>query len=87
MATTMSYSKDAAGPVRKKLKTSEIPISRETRKVIEDLAHKFKKKGGYDSLRKQVWDDLRNSVRWIFIFLLAVLVNRDRTSKSSSPRT
>ncbi len=63
MATTMSYSKDAAAPpVRKKLKTSEIPIGRDTRKIIEDLTHKFKKKGGYDSLRKQVWDDLQKSV-------------------------
>ncbi|KAI9051340.1 hypothetical protein LZ554_004387 [Drepanopeziza brunnea f. sp. 'monogermtubi'] len=66
MATTMTYQKDAAesgstGPVRKKLKTSDIPLSSATRQSIDDLAHKFKKKGGYDSLRKQVWEDLEKS--------------------------
>ncbi|KAJ5050679.1 uncharacterized protein L3040_002554 [Drepanopeziza brunnea f. sp. 'multigermtubi'] len=62
----MTYQKDAAesgttGPVRKKLKTSDIPLSSATRQSIDDLAHKFKKKGGYDSLRKQVWEDLEKS--------------------------
>ncbi|KAH6724304.1 complex proteins associated with Set1p component shg1-domain-containing protein [Leptodontidium sp. MPI-SDFR-AT-0119] len=63
MATMMGYSNDAAaesstGPVRKKLKTSDIPLSSATRLSIDELAHKFKKKGGYDSLRKHVWEDL-----------------------------
>tara|TARA_R110002060_G_scaffold14266_4_gene20007 strand:+ start:417 stop:653 length:237 start_codon:yes stop_codon:yes gene_type:complete len=67
MAAAMAYSKDAAassstGPVRKKLKTSDIPLSSATRLSIDELAHKFKKKGGYDSLRKQVWEDLEKTV-------------------------
>ncbi|CCU75212.1 hypothetical protein BGHDH14_bgh05810 [Blumeria hordei DH14] len=45
-------------PTRKKLKTSDLPISSATRAAIEGLAHTFKKKGGYDSLRKQIWNDL-----------------------------
>ncbi|CZS94512.1 uncharacterized protein RCO7_10061 [Rhynchosporium graminicola] len=66
MATTMAYCKDSAassssGPVRKKLKTSDIPLSSATRLSIDELAHKFKKKGGYDSLRKQVWEDLERT--------------------------
>jgi hypothetical protein len=65
MATTMSFSKDsktATGPVRKKLKTSDLPLASATRAAIEGLAHTFKKKGGYDSLRKQVWADLEGGV-------------------------
>ena len=64
----MAYGKDAANgaaagpPVRKKLKTSDLPLASATRAAIEGLAHTFKKKGGYDSLRKQVWEDLERSV-------------------------
>jgi hypothetical protein len=69
MATAMAYGKDAANgaapagpPARKKLKTSDLPLASATRAAIEGLAHTFKKKGGYDSLRKQVWEDLESSV-------------------------
>ena len=65
MATAMVYSKDdkaIGGPARKKLKTSDLALSSATRNAIEGLAHTFKKKGGYDSLRKQVWEDLAGSV-------------------------
>ncbi len=67
----MAYGKDAANgpapaaggpPARKKLKTSDLPLASATRAAIEGLAHTFKKKGGYDSLRKQVWEDLEGSV-------------------------
>ena len=49
-------------PARKKLKTSDLPLSSATRSAIEGLAHTFKKKGGYDALRKQVWEKFANSV-------------------------
>lgn len=69
MATAMAYGKDSANgaapagpPARKKLKTSDLPLASATRAAIEGLAHTFKKKGGYDSLRKQVWEDLEGSV-------------------------
>lgn len=65
MTTAMSYTKDSkaiGGPARKKLKTSDLPLASATRAAIEVLAHNFKKKGGYDSLRKQVWDILEGSV-------------------------
>lgn len=72
MANTMAYGKDVPmingskeGPARKRVKLSDLPISSATRAAIEGLAHTFKKKGGYDSLRKQVWDDLEKSVRFI----------------------
>lgn len=62
----MVVSKDGAepdAPVRKKLKTSDLPLASATRAAIEGLAHTFKKKGGYDTLRKQVWEELERSVR------------------------
>jgi hypothetical protein len=70
MAGTMAFNKDPSTanghsdgpPVRKKIKTSDLPIPSTTRASIEDLAHKFKKKGGYDSLRKEIWEDLEKSV-------------------------
>jgi hypothetical protein len=70
MASATTYGKDGsngaaapAGPsARKKLKTSDLPLASATRAAIEGLAHTFKKKGGYDSLRKQVWEDLEGSV-------------------------
>lgn len=47
-------------PVRK-IKTSELPLSSATRTAIEGLSHKFKKKGGYDAIRHQVWNQLAGS--------------------------
>ncbi|KFZ16450.1 hypothetical protein V502_05088 [Pseudogymnoascus sp. VKM F-4520 (FW-2644)] len=46
---------------RKKIKTSELPLSSATRSAIESLSHTFKKKGNYDALRKQVWETLQTS--------------------------
>lgn len=65
MAFATPYTRDAKapdGPARKKLKTSDLPLASATRAAIEGLAHTFKKKGGYDLLRKQVWEDLESSV-------------------------
>jgi len=62
----MSFTREPELPVepaRKKLKTSDLPLSSATRSAIEGLAHTFKKKGGYDALRKQVWEKFADSVR------------------------
>jgi hypothetical protein len=61
----MSFTREPELPVepaRKKLKTSDLPLSSATRSAIEGLAHTFKKKGGYDALRKQVWEKFADSV-------------------------
>jgi hypothetical protein len=63
----MSFTREAELPVepaRKKLKTSDLPLSSATRSAIEGLAHTFKKKGGYDALRKQVWEKFADSVTY-----------------------
>ena len=61
-------------PVRK-IKTSELPLSSATRTAIEGLSHKFKKKGGYDAIRHQVWNQLAGSVSCI-VSCLTVLANK-----------
>jgi COMPASS (Complex proteins associated with Set1p) component shg1 len=63
----MSFAKDSevlnsAEPPRKRIKTSDLPLSSATRSAIEGLAHAFKKKGGYDTLRKHVWEKFEASV-------------------------
>jgi hypothetical protein len=47
---------------RKKLKTSDLPLTSATRTSIDQLAHQYKKKGQYDSLRKDIWQTLQNDV-------------------------
>lgn len=49
---------------RKKLKTSELPLSSAQRSTIDTLLHTIKKKGVYDALRKQVWSEYTDSVSW-----------------------
>ena len=49
-------------PARRQFKTNELPLSSATRTAVEGLSHKFKKKGGFDAIRKQVWDQLEESV-------------------------
>lgn len=52
----------AVVPVARKFKASELPLPSATRSAIEGLAHSFKKKGGYDAIRKQVWEKFGASV-------------------------
>ncbi|CAK7273812.1 hypothetical protein SEPCBS57363_005840 [Sporothrix epigloea] len=47
-------------PVRS-FKASELPLSSAVRSAVEGLAHTFKKKGGYDAIRKQAWENFEAS--------------------------
>lgn len=47
---------------RKKIKTSELPLSSAQRATIDTLHHTIKKKGVYDALRKMVWSEYTESV-------------------------
>lgn len=47
---------------RKKIKTSELPLSSAQRSTIDTLHHTIKKKGVYDALRKMVWSEYTESV-------------------------
>ena len=51
------------GPQRKRFKTSELPLTSGQRSSIDALLHTFKKKGGFDVLRKKVWAGFNDDVR------------------------
>ncbi|KAJ5082575.1 hypothetical protein N7532_011618 [Penicillium argentinense] len=40
---------------RKKFKAEDLPLSAAQHAAIDKLLHSFKKKGGFDSIRKQIW--------------------------------
>jgi len=62
-AVNASGAADTSTPlIVRKFKASELPLSSATRSAIEGLTHSFKKKGGYDTIRKQVWDKFEASV-------------------------
>lgn len=46
----------------KRFKAPELPLSQSQRSVIDGMLHTFKKKGEFDALRKQVWDQFSESV-------------------------
>lgn len=60
-------------PQPRKFKASELPLPSATRSAIEELAHAFKKKGGYDETRKNVWEAFEASVRFHCHDVLVVL--------------
>lgn len=47
---------------RKKLKTSDLPLTQNKRAAIEAILHTFKKKGEFDSLRKDAFQKFDQSV-------------------------
>ena len=52
---------DPSFPSRKRFKTSELPLNSVQRSSIDGLLHTIKKKGEYDTLRKQVWSQFMES--------------------------
>lgn len=61
-------------PKPRKFKASELPLPSATRSAIEELAHGFKKKGGYDESRKGVWDFFEASVRAFHVHCCSCIV-------------
>jgi len=50
------------GPIRKKPKISELPLSSIKRASIDSLLHVFKKKGEFDALRKRTYRQFEDGV-------------------------
>jgi hypothetical protein len=74
-ALTVPGEPDAiAVPAPKKFKASDLPLPSATRTAIEGLAHSFKKKGGYDAIRKQVWEKFEASVRFLISLISSILL-------------
>lgn len=47
---------------RKKFKTDELPLAPAQHSAIQSLLHSFKKKGGFDSVRKGIFEEFNNGV-------------------------
>lgn len=60
--STAKRSIDIESVKRKKFKTDDLPLSAAQHAVIDKLLHSFKKKGGFDSVRKQIWADFNDGV-------------------------
>lgn len=81
---------------RKRFKADELPITSSQRAAIEHLLFAFKKKGGFDVVRKQVWAEFNEGVFEISINVLLLGLDRNRrmtdiilhriTRKNSSAR-
>jgi hypothetical protein len=47
---------------RKKFKADDLPLSGAQHAAIDKLLHSFKKKGGFDSVRKKIWAEFNEGV-------------------------
>lgn len=61
-------SPDVESLPRKKFKTEELPLSATQQTAIENLLHSFKKKGGFDNVRKKIWADFDSGVCQMLFF-------------------
>lgn len=59
---TTASSMDLDSLQRKKFKTDELPLSAAQHSAIEHLLHAFKKRGGFDSIRKKIWSEFHDGV-------------------------
>lgn len=60
--TTIKQPLDIESVKRKKFKSDDLPLTTAQHAVIDKLLHSFKKKGGFDSVRKQIWADFNDGV-------------------------
>lgn len=55
---------------RKKFKADDLPLSAAQHAAIDKLLHSFRKKGGFDSIRKTIWAEFNDGVCMRSIMLL-----------------
>ena len=91
LVAALGDSAAVAMPIPRKFKASDLPLPSATRTAIEGLAHSFKKKGGYDAIRKQVWEEFEAGVRILSLRSRRLigakqLTCHPRTMKPRSPK-
>jgi hypothetical protein len=62
MDTALATSDEAAVPLRRQFKPSELPLNSAQRSSIDSLLTTIKKKGEFDAIRKNVWNQWHGSV-------------------------
>ena len=60
--STAERSLDIESVKCKKFKIDDLPLSAAQHAVIDKLLHSFKKKSGFDSVRKQIWAEFNDGV-------------------------
>lgn len=60
---------------RKKFKLDELPLTPAQNASIQSLLHSFKKKGGFDSVRKIIGEEFNNGVRSRLVLFNNSLIN------------
>lgn len=73
---TTSSSMDLDSLQRKKFKTDELPLSAAQHSAIEHLLHAFKKRGGFDTIRKKIWSEFHDGVFIISLIVILLLLFR-----------
>lgn len=68
----------------KKFKAEDLPLSAAQHTAIDKLLHSFKKKGGFDSIRKQLWADFNNGV--CFRSSYQEIIKRLLSSRAANPQ-
>ena len=51
----------------KRFKTAELPLTAAQRTSVDNLLYTFKKKGGFDNIRKQVWAQFNEAVGFLVL--------------------
>lgn len=72
---------------RKRFKTEELPLSAAQHTALENLLHSFKKKGGFDSVRKKIWADFDGGVCHLRVVLSTMGRNAHRDSCRNTRRS
>lgn len=71
---------------RKKFKIDELPLSAAQHSALDDLLHSFKKKGGFDSVRKKIWAEFDEGVCLIPPFLSTTIYSLRSISTGAKGR-
>ena len=58
-----SLSVGIEGLKHKKFRAEDLPLSAAQHAAVDKLLHAFKKKGGFDSIRKRIWAEFNDGVR------------------------
>ena len=72
---------------QKKFKTEELPLSAAQHTALENLLHSFKKKGGFDNVRKKIWADFDGGVCHLLAVLSIIGRNTHRDSCRNTRRS
>ena len=69
---------------RTAIKISELPLSAQKRATIDGLVHTFKKKGGFDHIRKEVFKAVDSPVGYLYCAIVLGSAPHDMKGKEKT---